>query len=197
MSVSLNFFILLSEKLTDMDPLELIHLYYPPESESGRILEAHSRMVADKALSIARAHPEMTLDRAFIEEAAMWHDIGIFLCHAPEIGCYGTAEYICHGYLGAELLRKEGFPRHALVCERHTGTGISTAMIDQQHLPLPRRDMQPQSMEEQLICFADKFFSKTKLNREKPVDKIKQRLRPYGEECILRFDHWRKLFLGE
>jgi uncharacterized protein len=180
-----------------MDPLELIHLYYPPESESGRILTAHSRMVADKALSIARAHPEMALDRTFIEEAAMWHDIGIFLCHAPEIGCYGTADYICHGYLGAELVRKAGFPRHALVCERHTGAGISLATIEQQHLPLPRRDMQPQSLEEQLICFADKFFSKTKNDREKPVDKIRTGLARYGEESAVRFDGWCKLFLGE
>jgi uncharacterized protein len=180
-----------------MNPLALIQTYYSTDTDAYRMLVRHSRDVADKALSIARAHPEMKLDCAFIEEAAMLHDIGVFLCHAPEIDCHGQAEYVCHGYLGAELLRREGFPRHALVCERHTGTGISTEMIDRQHLPLPRRDMRPQSMEEQLICFADKFFSKTKLNREKPVDKIKQRLRPYGEECILRFDHWRKLFLGE
>jgi uncharacterized protein len=180
-----------------MNLLALIHKYYPVGSESCRILMGHSRNVADKALSIARAHPEMQLDAAFIEEAAMLHDIGIFLCHAPEIGCYGKAEYICHGYLGAELVRQAGLPRHALVCERQTGTGISLEMIERQNLPLPRRDMQPQSLEEQLICFADKFFSKTKDDREKPVERIRRGLERYGEECVIRFDNWYKLFLGE
>jgi uncharacterized protein len=177
--------------------LELIHKYYPSGSEAYRILVKHSRSVADKALSIARAHPEMQPDTTFIEEAALLHDIGIFLCHAPEIDCHGEAGYICHGYLGAELMRKEGFPRHALVCERHTGTGISTEMIERQNLPLPHRDMRPQSLEEQLVCFADKFFSKTDTDREKPVDKVRQSLARYGEESVLRFDDWCKLFLGE
>ena len=108
-----------------MNPLDIISKYYPAESDAWHILVTHSRSVADKALGLARLHPEMELDIPFIEEAAMLHDIGIFLCNAPEIDCHGSAEYICHGYLGADLMRKEGFPRHALVCERHTGTGIT------------------------------------------------------------------------
>ena len=66
----------------------------------------------------------------------------------------------CHGYLGAELVRKEGFPKHALVCERHTGAGLSLQNIIQQDLPVPHREMTPVSLEEQIICFADKFFFK-------------------------------------
>ena len=180
-----------------MNPLDIIAKYYPTDSEAYRILVVHSRSVADKALEIARMHPEMNLDLTFIEEAAMLHDIGIFKCNAPTIDCHGEAPYICHGYLGAELMRKEGYPRHALVCEHHTGTGISLAMIDEQHLPLPYRDMRPVSMEEQLICFADKFFSKTKLMKEKSVDKVKQGLSKYGEETVEQFESWCKLFLGE
>ena len=94
-------------------------------------------------------------------------------------------------------MRKEGFPRHALVCERHTGTGITLEMIEERHLPLPHRVMVPVSLEEQLICFADKFYSKTKLDKEKPVEKVKQGLVKYGEETVIRFDNWCKLFLGE
>jgi uncharacterized protein len=180
-----------------MNPLKLIRIYYPADSEAYRILVKHSRSVADKALAIARMHPEMKLDTAFVEEAAMLHDIGMFLCHAPEIGCHGKADYICHGYLGAELVREAGFPRHALVCERHTGTGISLEMTEREHLPLPRRDMRPQSPEEQLICFADKFFSKSGDDREKPLENIRKGLARYGPENARRFDDWCKLFLGE
>jgi uncharacterized protein len=156
----------------------------------------HSRSVADKALAISEAHPERMWDMKFIEEAAMLHDIGIIFCHAPDIDCHGTYEYICHGYLGADLLRKEGYPRHALVCERHTGTGITLKMIEDNKLPLPPdRDFLPVSPEEQLICYADKFFSKTKLDKEKKIGKIRESLGKYDEDTVRRFDDWHKLFL--
>lgn len=180
-----------------MDPIKIIEKYYPVESDAYRILVDHSRSVADKALAIARMHPEMHLDLAFIEEAAMLHDIGIFRCNAPSIDCHGEADYICHGYLGAELMRSEGYPQHALVCERHTGTGLSMEMIELMKWPIPHRDMLPVTLEEQLICFADKFYSKTKLGKEKSIDKIRISLSRYGSDTAARFAAWCKLFLGE
>lgn len=180
-----------------MDPIKIIEKYYPVESDAYRILVDHSRSVADKALAIARMHPEMHLDIPFIEEAAMLHDIGIFRCNAPSIDCHGEADYICHGYLGAELMRSEGYPQHALVCERHTETGLSMEMIELMKWPIPHRDMLPISLEEQLICFADKFYSKTKLGKEKSIDKIRISLSRYGSDTAARFSAWCKLFLGE
>lgn len=180
-----------------MDPIKIIEKYYPVESDAYRILVDHSRSVANKALAIARMHPEMHLDIPFIEEAAMLHDIGIFRCNAPSIDCHGEADYICHGYLGAELMRSEGYPQHALVCERHTGTGLSMEMIELMKWPIPHRDMLPISLEEQLICFADKFYSKTKLGKEKSIDKIRISLSRYGSDTAARFSAWCKLFLGE
>jgi uncharacterized protein len=118
------------------------------------------------------------------------------MCDAPEIGCYGEYKYICHGYLGADLLRGLGYDRHALVCERHTGTGLSLEMIERQGLPVPYRDMRPVTLEEQLICYADKFFSKTHLGVELPVDRIRLKLSRYGSESVRQFDVWRELFEG-
>ncbi len=56
------------------------------------------------------------------------------------------------------MLEAEGLPRHALVCERHTGAGLTVDDIISQRLPLPLRDMTPQTLEERLICYADKFY---------------------------------------
>ena len=178
-----------------MKVLDLIDKYYPQYNELKHILNVHSRSVADKALWIAGKHPELNLDTVFLEEAAMLHDIGIFLTHAPGIQCFGTEPYICHGYLGAGLVRKEGFPRHALVCERHTGAGLSLKDIMDQKLPVPHREMLPVSMEEQVICFADKFFSKTHLDREKTVEGARKSIAKYGDEGLQRFNNWCKLFL--
>ena len=138
-----------------MNALAIINKYYSEENELKHILLTHSRSVADKALQIAVKHPELHLDTGFLEEAALLHDIGIFMTDASVIQCFGTHPYICHGYLGSELLMKEGYPRHALVCERHTGAGMSLQSIIEQDLPIPHRDMVPVSMEEQDICFAD------------------------------------------
>ena len=93
------------------------------------------------------------------------------------------------------LVRAEGFPRHALVCERHTGTGLSLEQIVREQLPVPHRDMLPVSLEEQVICFADKFFSKTHLDREKSVEKVLRSLAPFGEEGVERFKGWCERFL--
>ena len=165
-----------------MNALAIINKYYSEENELKHILLTHSRSVADKALQIAVKHPELHLDTGFLEEAALLHDIGIFMTDASGIQCFGTHPYICHGYLGSELLMKEGYPRHALVCERHTGAGMSLQSIIEQDLPIPHRDMVPVSMEEQVICFADKFFSKTHLDREKSVEKALKSISRYGED---------------
>ena len=181
--------------IENMNPLTLIDKYYPVDNELKHILLVHSQSVADKAVALARKHPELDIDIDFVYEAAMLHDIGIFETDAEGIQCFGTHPYICHGYLGAELVRKEGFPRHALVCERHTGAGLSLKEIEEQNLPIPHRDMLPISLEEQLICFADKFFSKTKLDKEKSVEKARKSVAKYGEDGAARFDHWCELFL--
>ncbi len=172
----------------------LIDKYYPEDNELRHILVNHSQSVARKALQIVSFHPELHLDAQFVEEAAMLHDIGIFLTDAPGIQCFGSQPYICHGRLGAELLRKEGFERHARVCERHTGAGITKAQIEQQHLPLPLQDFLPETMEEKVICYADKFFSKTHLDREKSIEKAEKSLAKFGEEGVRRFQQWEHLF---
>ncbi|WP_455075717.1 HDIG domain-containing metalloprotein, partial [Porphyromonas catoniae] len=120
-----------------MNPLELIHRYYPEGSDIEHVLRVHSEDVTGLALELADRHPELELDRAFIAEAAMLHDIGIFKTNAPDIYCMGEAPYILHGYLGAELLRELGLPRHAFVAERHTGSGLTDEEIRARGIGLP------------------------------------------------------------
>lgn len=177
-----------------MDYRHIIDKYYPEDNALKQILLKHSRAVADKALHICETHPELALDRPFVEEAAMLHDIGIFRCDAPGIECHGSEPYICHGRIGAELLRSEGFPRHARVCERHTGAGLSVHDITTQHLPLPVQSFLPETLEEQLICYADKFFSKTRLNQEKTAEQAEKSLSKFGQEGVQRFRKWHQMF---
>ena len=178
-----------------MNPLQIINKYYPEENALRHILLVHSRSVADKALALAALHPELDVDTAFVDEAAMLHDLGIFRTDAAGIQCFGAEPYICHGVIGAEILRAEGFPRHALVCERHTGTGLTLRQIVANGWTMPHRDMRPVSTEEQLICFADKFFSKTRLDVEKTPAEARRSLEKFGADGLVVFDRWCELFL--
>lgn len=181
-----------------IDYLSILDKYCQGNSELKEILLVHSRQVADRALAILAAHPQWVesgqVDPVFIEEAAMLHDIGVVLCDAPRINCLGTHQYIEHGYLGAEILRQEGLHKHASVAERHTGTGITIEQIVREDLPIPLQDYSPRTLEEQLICYADKFYSKTKLNQDKPYAKIRLHLWKYGSDTVLRFDEMKQLF---
>ncbi|HMA67593.1 MAG TPA: HD domain-containing protein [Desulfosalsimonadaceae bacterium] len=173
-------------------PIALIHEFYPPDSDLCRILLIHSRAVAERALQIARRLDDEAPDLVFIEEAALLHDIGIYLTNAPAIGCRGVWPYVCHGWLGRTILEQKGLFRHALVCERHVGAGLSAAEIRSQGLALPVRDMQPVSLEEQIICYADAFFSKTPQfnGRPLPFASVAETMRAYGEEKLQRFLQW-------
>lgn len=180
--------------------IDLIEKYFLPHTKAYRILLTHSEQVANKAILIGqrlnqRNHND-SIDIDFITEAALLHDIGIFAVHAPELGCFGQQPYLRHGLIGAQLLSAEGMPRHALVCERHIGVGLTADEIATKGLPLPHRDYLPLTIEEQIITYADLFFSKNpcKLTQEKSPTTVRQTVTYYGEKKGLIFDQWHTHF---
>lgn len=178
-----------------MNPLELIGTYYTPKSVAHDILVEHSLLVTGKALAVAARLEHLEIDLPFLEEAAMLHDIGIFKTHAPGLDCHGQEPYLRHGVLGKELLERLGFPKHALVCERHIGTGITRREVVDHGLPLPDRDMVPVSLEEQIVCYADKFFSKGSAQEKAPTD-ILRSLARFGAGKVTIFEAWLVRFGG-
>ena len=175
----------------------IIDKYYQDNEPLRQILLTHSRSVADMALDVARRHPELSVDEDFLFEAAMLHDIGVFQTNAPGIQCFGSEPYIRHGWLGGQLLRQEGLPRHARVAERHTGTGLTREAIIRQSLPLPLEDFSPETTEEQIICYADKFFSKSHLERVRTPEQVLQSLEKFGSESVERMKTWLQRFSTE
>lgn len=187
---------------TSVDPVAIIERYYDSHSRLYAILMAHGRAVADKSLKLAQSLDQAlkdNLDMAFLEEAALLHDIGIIRVNAPSLGCNGEPPYVCHGVLGREMLETLGLERHALVCERHVGVGITVDEIRKQNLPLPLRDMRPVTLEEKIISYADKFFSKDgrqALGHERSVAEVADKLKKYGHRQVATFLEW-AAFFGE
>lgn len=178
------------------DPIRMIARYYASGSTLFHTLIGHSQAVAEKSLEIASKlgldNPTLT----FIREAAMLHDIGIYLTQAPGIGCTGSYPYICHGFLGHDILVREGWPKHALVSERHTGTGLTLSETISYDGLLPARPMVPVSLEEQIIAYSDKFFSKEpgRGNKERTMDEIVRDLQRFGQDKADVFISWHKQF---
>lgn len=178
-----------------LDPEAVIGRFYPLGRRPRELLLRHGEQVGRKALDILDRAPWLVADRNFVFQAAMLHDIGIGRTHCPELGCTGSLPYVHHGVEGRRMLDDLGLARHGLVCERHVGVGISAADAVRQQLDLPQRDMLPLSVEERLICYADKFFSKTDNGRhEKSVDEIIARLARYGSMMTDRFLALHRLF---
>jgi uncharacterized protein len=156
----------------------------------------HVSLVTKKALAIAKRVPELNPDLKLIEESAMLHDIGIVETNAPGICCYGKHKYIAHMDLGRAILEKEGLPKHALVAYRHTGVGISKDEIIKRKLALTEEDHIPITVEEEIVAFADKFYSKDpkNLTEEFTVAEIVEDMNQFGKEQGEKFLFWCKKF---
>ncbi|HPE34885.1 MAG TPA: HDIG domain-containing protein [Bacteroidales bacterium] len=176
--------------------IELLEKYFTKGSLAHHIIMQHSKSVAELALKIAKKNPHLDVNLSLLEQGAMLHDIGIIKTNAPDLDCNGEYPYICHGWLGREILEAEGFPEIAPFCERHTGTGISLDEIIRYNLPLPHREMMPVTTEEMIVCYADKFFSKSgkNLTQPKKLKKIYASLHRYGEDKLRRFDEFIGMF---
>lgn len=167
---------------------QIIDKYYPQGSRLREVLVSHSRQVADLALDIMRRRG-LPLQPELVEDAAMLHDIGIFLTDAPGIECRGTEPYIRHGLLGARLLQSEDAPGQLVrVAMTHTGTGLTDEDIARRGLPLPPGDYMPRTQLERLICYADKFYSKSRGSTRKTLEQVRVTMGRLGSDTLDRFE---------
>lgn len=171
-----------------MNYQSIIDAHYPADSRAREIYMEHCTDVAALAREIA-AQRKLAIDLEELKAAAMLHDIGIFLTDAPSIDCHGTKPYLMHGYLGAKLLRDSGAPESwARVAERHTGAGITRDEIEASGLPMPPGDYLPETLLERLVCYADKFYSKSGKMERKPLEKVRKSIDKYGPAARQRFE---------
>ena len=182
-----------------MDALAIIDFFYKDEPELKEVMLKHSNQVKVKALQILE-QSTLALDWETVINGALLHDIGIIKCHAPSILCNGSENYIRHGIIGAEMLRNYGSENgvdleiYARIAERHTGSGLTAMNIIAQELSLPHRDFLPETELEKLICYADKFFSKSGDMKEKSLEVIRRSMLKFGADSLDRFDAMTDLF---
>lgn len=187
--------------MVDLEPVyrkaeALIDKYYPDGTPVRGIFLDHAHAVTALSLKIAEGRPALSANPKTLVLSGMLHDIGIMFTDAPGLGCFGNLPYLAHGYKGRELLESEGLHLIAPVCERHIGVGITEEEIRERNLPVPVRDMSPQTIEEKIVCYADKFFSKSSKTpmQPKPLEEVMKGLEKFGYDKVIRFDAMKQMF---
>ena len=131
----------------------------------------HSEKVADKALEIANKITKVEVDKNLIEIGALLHDIGRTKTHGFK-----------HALIGGKILREKGFSdKLAKICETHILGGLDVE--DAKRFGLPEKDFLPVSLEEKIICLADKHMAGT---REVTIkERFNRWFQKYGKSQIL------------
>jgi uncharacterized protein (TIGR00295 family) len=127
---------------SEKDALAL-HLKY---GSSDRIVR-HCQTVARVARILAEELQKkgVGVDANAVVAAALLHDIGRSRTHT-----------VRHGVEGSEMIEREGVDRKVVeIVRKHVGAGISPE--EASVLGLPRLDYIPRTLEERLVCFADKM----------------------------------------
>lgn len=168
-----------------MEPEEIIHKHCSKmNSKKFKKLIGHSEDVFKECILILKKHPELNADKKTVKDMALLHDIGT--CELkPE------TPYINHGILGRKILEEEGLYKIAKICERHIGSGITKS--EAKLLKLPEKDMLPKTIEEKIVCYADKFYSKSKPGKHKIKD-IFNEFETYSKNSLKRFKKLHQLF---
>ncbi|HUB93749.1 MAG TPA: HD domain-containing protein [Verrucomicrobiae bacterium] len=149
----------------DDDTIQRLHKKYAPHDLAFTIVYGHCQIIAEISLEIIdKRHLDVT--RGFVRAAALLHDIGYYPLFDAS-GYVPRDRLITHGVTGAELLRAENIPEPLCrIAERHTGVGLTRDSILKQKLPLPARDLIPETPTEWLITYADKLHTKAIMPNE-------------------------------
>ena len=100
-----------------------------------------SKLLSEKAAG--HGHP---VNEEAVVAGALLHDIG-----------RSQTQTVSHGYVGAEILQKEGMDGGVVeIVRRHVGAGISPE--EAAALNFPAGDYIPRTLEEKIVCFADKML---------------------------------------
>lgn len=122
----------------------------------------HTESVASIAVKMAKL---CDADVDLVRTGALLHDIGRTETHGPE-----------HGYHGGVILRSLCFPEKIVsVVERHVGGGLDSK--EAASLGLPEKDLVPITIEEKIVCIADKMIED---DRRAPIEREIQKLREKG-----------------
>ncbi len=174
-------------QLPTANEIENLHKKYAPSEATFSLVFSHSQIVWQIAEALILKN-KLSIDNELVRAGCLLHDIGVYPLLTAAGAELDPSRYITHGILGEALLKKENFSETIWrFASHHTGSGITAAAIEREHLPLPFTDYLADTAEEQLVMYADKFHSKFRpcFNSFAWCQKSAAK---YGEDSIARFE---------
>jgi len=172
--------------------IKLLHKKYAPTNDAFNLVFTHCQIIWDIAEQLIR-NSNLSVDMELVKAGCLLHDIGLYKL----IDTAGNIDpqHIKHGILGHDLLRHEGYPE--IICRfasHHTGVGLTKADVLAQKLPLPMQSYVPETAEEALVTYADKFHSKSQPPCFITYKKYKEYVAGFGSDKVERFERMAKQF---
>lgn len=175
-----------------IEQIEALHKKYAPNDKVYERVYGHCQIVNEIAQWCAKNY-KGTVDTDLLRDAALLHDIGTYVFFNSEAEIKGSDLYPLHAILGAKIIADEGLDKKiAKLVETHILLGVSKQEILDHPWPLPARDYIPDTIEGELLCYADRFHSKQpKFNSYETFSaRMKERFPIQAE----RFEAWTKRF---
>ncbi len=155
------------------------------------IILKHSNIIKNFSIEIIKNKKIKDIDINLLIDGALLHDIGAYFCLNRDYSI--KIPYIMHGILGEQFLIDNKIDlKIARFASHHTGVGISKEDIKRLKLPLPIKDFIPETIEEEIVCYADNFHSKRGIFST--FDDIETELRPYGKDKLKRLNEFKKKY---
>lgn len=142
--------------------IERLHRKYAPNDRVYDLVYGHCQIVCEIALWCAdNIKDETKVDMALLKSAALLHDIGTYILFNNEGRVANNRMYPQHAILGAKIVADEGIDmRISKIIETHVLLGLTKQEIIDTPWALPARDYEPDTIEGELLCYADRFHSK-------------------------------------
>jgi uncharacterized domain HDIG len=169
-----------------------LHEKYAPNREILETILVHSQINWEIAQQLIE-HNNLDVDKDLVHIGCLVHDIGCYkLVDRNGIRQKGK-QGLTHGILGAEILADEGYSQEIQrFASHHTGMGLTKEEIAERKLPLPHRDFVPQTDEEKLVSYVDKFHSKDP--QFNSFEYQRRKMAEFGERSVKAFDDLAKKF---
>lgn len=174
--------------------IERLHHKYAPNDKVYELVYGHCQIVCEIALWCADNISENTeVNKELLQKAALLHDVGSYAFFDDEGNTLNDRLYPQHAILGARILEDEGLSEDITdIVSTHVLLGLSKKEIVDTPWYLPERDYTPQSVEGELLCYADRFHSKHPTFNA--YDTFLERLRKSLPVQAVRFEQWSKKF---
>ena len=175
-----------------------VHRKYALSQTLLELVWTHSNAVTDIALTLYDSGKfDVTgLSREYLIKAGLLHDVGVYLCQGFEwIPDQPPQEkpYVQHVLVGAWILQQEGYDYFIVQTARnHTGVGLTADDVQKYGLDLPVDNYLPESLVEQLVCYAAKYHSKAP--KFKTTQQILESLHRFNGDKVARFQEFVNYF---